>query len=105
MFWADVPSYASTLPMVMMVFGFELPTIRWRTLGTFSVAVTFMTDSQALEGGNDEWFKNTGLVDSNSLGFSQDWGISLNASGQVGCWDGIGIRQAHDDRSIRRRLA
>ncbi|MCP4192926.1 MAG: tandem-95 repeat protein [Planctomycetaceae bacterium] len=49
----------------------------------FSIVIAFSTDATDLMGGNDEWFKNTGLVDSNSLGFGDDWGLSINATGQV----------------------
>ena len=51
--------------------------------GDFSVSALFVTDSTNLVGGSDEWFKNSGLVDSNELGFSTDWGMSINHAGQV----------------------
>ncbi|MCA9215413.1 MAG: tandem-95 repeat protein, partial [Planctomycetales bacterium] len=58
----------------------------------FSAVVVFETDSQSLVGGNGNWFQNSGLVDSNSNGLSTDWGLTMNASGQVaaGMGDGFG---------------
>ena len=50
----------------------------------FSVIVTFATNSQDLVGGTSDWFRASGLVDANSLGFSNGWGISINSAGQVG---------------------
>lgn len=50
----------------------------------FSVVVVFATDSQDLSGNTDEWFRASGLVDANSLGFSNGWGVSINSSGRVG---------------------
>ena len=52
-------------------------------LTDFTVMVSFATSSQDLVGGQGRWFENTGLVDANSLGFSNDWGVSINAAGQV----------------------
>ncbi|MCA9196078.1 MAG: tandem-95 repeat protein, partial [Planctomycetales bacterium] len=49
----------------------------------FSVVVAFATASQDLVGGQAEWFKNSAIVDGSNGGFTQDWGISINASGQV----------------------
>ncbi len=57
----------------------------------FSVAIAFRTDSQALQGANDRWFENTGLVDSNGMGITQDWGISINASAQLSAGMGSGF--------------
>ncbi len=62
--------------------------------GDFSVVVAFRTDSQALEGGQAEWFKNTGLVDSDALGLTRDWGISINESGQISAGMGIAFGAA-----------
>ena len=56
----------------------------------FSVAVTFATSSTDLQGGETNWYENTGLVDSTRFGFTQDWGLSLNATGQVGAGLGEG---------------
>lgn len=50
----------------------------------FSVVVAFRTDSTDLRGTNDAWFNNTGLVDANQLGFGRDFGLTLNAAGQIG---------------------
>jgi len=49
----------------------------------FSVAVLFRTSSTALQGGAGEWYQNTGLVDANQLAFGRDWGLSINAAGQI----------------------
>ncbi|MCA9166767.1 MAG: tandem-95 repeat protein, partial [Planctomycetales bacterium] len=59
----------------------------------FSVVVAFSTDSDGLVGGNGNWFENTGLIDSNSNGFGTDWGLSINANGQVsaGMGGGLGV--------------
>lgn len=57
----------------------------------FSVAIAFATDASNLQGANAEWFHNTGLVDSNARGFSTDWGITLNANGQVSAGFGAGF--------------
>ena len=59
----------------------------------FSIVVAFATASNELTGGNAEWYQNTGLVNSNTLGFSADWGISLNAAGQAAFGTGAGIGQ------------
>ncbi|MCA9212096.1 MAG: tandem-95 repeat protein [Planctomycetales bacterium] len=48
----------------------------------FSVVVTFQTDSQQA-GGNAEWYRNTAIVDSSALGFTTDWGISINSEGRI----------------------
>ncbi len=61
--------------------------------GDFSVAVTFVTDSDQLVGTDGQWFQNTGLVDANALGLSEDWGISLNAAGQISTGMGDGFAQ------------
>ena len=62
-------------------------------LSDFTVMVTFATESQSLIGEQGDWFDNTGLVDANALGFSADWGISINAAGQlaVGLGGGFGV--------------
>ncbi len=57
----------------------------------FTVAVTFATDSNELQGENEQWYLNSGLIDSNAQGFSTDWGISINASGQVAAGLGAGF--------------
>ena len=50
----------------------------------FSIIVTFATDSQELVGGTSDWFRASGLVDANGLGFSNGWGTSINSAGQIG---------------------
>lgn len=57
----------------------------------FSVALVFQTSANHLQGANAEWFKNTALVDSSSLGVTFDWGISLNSSGQAATGFGRGF--------------
>ena len=49
-------------------------------IGDFSIAVSFATDSNMHLGQNatQAWFENSGLVDGNSLGLANDWGISIN---------------------------
>ncbi|MDG2385206.1 MAG: Ig-like domain-containing protein [Pirellulaceae bacterium] len=49
----------------------------------FSVVVVFRTDDTELVGGDDQWFHHTGIVDANRMGFGHDWGLSVNALGQV----------------------
>ena len=57
----------------------------------FTVAVVFATSAQDLEGGNGDWFANTGLVDANSNAFGNDWGITVNAAGQLAAGMGGGF--------------
>ena len=54
----------------------------------FTVSVAFATSSADLQGGTGDWFQGTGLVTANRLGWTTDWGISLNAAGQVGVGTG-----------------
>ena len=61
--------------------------------GDFSIAVVFATSSLDLQGGNEEWHLNTGIVDANSQGFTEDWGITINAAGQVSAGMGDGFLQ------------
>ncbi len=49
----------------------------------FSVAVAFVTSSDALMGGTGPWYENTGLVDSNLLNLGPGWGLSINQAGQI----------------------
>ncbi|MCA9211874.1 MAG: tandem-95 repeat protein [Planctomycetales bacterium] len=49
----------------------------------FTVAVVFATSSQSLVGDNGDWFFNTGIVDGNSKAFGEDWGVTINAAGQL----------------------
>ena len=57
----------------------------------FSVVVVFRTASQDLAGGNEQWFQNTGIVDANLMGFGHDWGLSVNATGQLATGLGAGL--------------
>ena len=59
----------------------------------FSAVVAFRTDSSALQGGQAEWYKNSGLVDTNVSGIARDWGLSINASGQLAAGMGEGLFQ------------
>lgn len=59
----------------------------------FTIVVALATTTSDLVGGNGEWYQNTGLVNSNTLGFSPDWGISLNAAGQAAFGLGAGLGQ------------
>jgi VCBS repeat-containing protein len=59
----------------------------------FSVVVVFATASADLAGDLDQWYSNTGLVDSSNLGFGQEWGISINSAGQVAAGMSAGFNQ------------
>lgn len=59
----------------------------------FSVVVVFRADANSV-GGNDQWFQNTGIVDANRMGFGQDWGLSVNATGQLSTGMGAGFGNA-----------
>ncbi len=59
--------------------------------GDFSVVAAFVTSATDLRGTNGPWFQNTGLVDSSALGFSQDWGVGINAAGQISAGMGNGF--------------
>ena len=59
--------------------------------GDFSVVVAFVTASTELQGGQAQWYRNSGLVDASQLGFTTDWGLSINASGQLAAGMGTGI--------------
>ena len=59
----------------------------------YSVVVAFATDSNDLVGGTSEWFNNTGLVDASTRGFSKDWGVTINANGQIGFGQGVSLSQ------------
>jgi hypothetical protein len=60
----------------------------------FTIAVVFATSSNQLVGTNGPWFENSGLVDSNTLGFSQDWGLSINSQGAISAGMGAGFQQS-----------
>ena len=57
----------------------------------FSVLVVFATDQPAV-GNDQQWFRNTGLVDANTQAFGYGWGIAITSSGDVsaGMGDGLG---------------
>lgn len=75
--------------------GFRVPAVSNPIVDAddFSVIVTFRSDVTQ-QGGASSWFENTGLVDSSSLGFATDWGVSINASGQISFGMGAGFGQA-----------
>ncbi len=58
--------------------------------GDFTLAVVFATGSDKLVGETGNWFENTTIVDGSSLGFANDWGISINAKGQLAAGIGYG---------------
>ncbi|MEZ6116476.1 MAG: hypothetical protein R3C28_07875 [Pirellulaceae bacterium] len=47
--------------------------------------VVFRTDAATTFNGdaNSNWYEATGLVDGNALGFSQDWGMTINGDGRI----------------------
>ncbi len=59
----------------------------------FSVVVVFATNSPDLRGDQGPWFENTGLVDASELGFTRDWGLSLNHAGQLSAGLGFGLQK------------
>ena len=59
--------------------------------GDFTVAVVFATSSQDFVGGNGDWFANSGIVDANSNAFGNDWGLTINAAGQISAGMGGGF--------------
>ena len=54
-----------------------------RNIDDFSIVVAFATSSTDLLGGEDVWFKNSGLVDANNLGLGRDWGLTINSAGKL----------------------
>ncbi len=54
-----------------------------RDIADFTIVVALATSSQELQGGQGDWFANSGIVDGNVQGFGQDWGLTMNAAGQV----------------------
>ena len=73
--------------------GFKVTALKNPLSGAndFSVAVAFQTASTDLQGGQADWYKNSGLVDANSLGLTKDWGVSINAAGQLSAGMGSGF--------------
>ena len=59
----------------------------------FTVVVVFASSSSLLQGETGDWFRGTGLVDADNLGFGYDWGLVLNQDGQVGAGLGNGLGQ------------
>ena len=55
--------------------------------GNFTVAVVFRTATAGV-GTSDDWYNNTGLVDAEQGGITNDWGLAINSSGQAAA--GIG---------------
>ncbi|MCA9215229.1 MAG: tandem-95 repeat protein, partial [Planctomycetales bacterium] len=71
----------------------------------FSIVVAFVTDSSELLGDVGDWFQGTGLVDGNSFGLTNDWGVAINSSGQIVAGIGAGFGNAPTTvRSTRDRL-
>ena len=62
-----------------------------RTAEDFSVFATFVTSSSDLQGGQDRWLSNSGLVDANSLNFGRDWGLTINSEGAISAGMGTGF--------------
>lgn len=60
----------------------------------FSIAVVFKS-STAGAGGEGQWYQNTGIVDAEQPGTTEDWGIVLNGNGRVG----VGIGSTAGDRT------
>ena len=56
------------------------------SLGNFTVAMVFKTSTAGRAGTN--WYDNTGIVDAEVGGVTDDWGLALNATGQIGA--GVG---------------
>ncbi len=59
----------------------------------YSIVIAFATSSSDLTGGSSEWFNNTGLVDASTRGFSKDWGVSINANGQISYGQGKSLNE------------
>ncbi|MCA9198016.1 MAG: hypothetical protein KDA87_10775, partial [Planctomycetales bacterium] len=57
-------------------------------LRNFSVSVVFATASDELSNSANQWYFQSGIVDANGFGLVNDWGITINQSGQVAA--GIG---------------
>ena len=64
-----------------------------RSQTDFAVVVVFATSSADLRGDQGPWFENTGLVDASELGFTRDWGVSLNHTGQLSAGLGFGLQK------------
>ncbi len=55
--------------------------------GDFTVAVVFRTSTPGLNT-SSQWYNNSGIVDAEQSGVTNDWGIGIGSGGQVGA--GIG---------------
>ncbi len=73
------------------VLAMPLETSPMSSANDFTIVVVFATSSTNLTGANGVWYENTGLVDGNNLGFVEDWGLSINQSGQLAAGLGAGI--------------
>lgn len=62
----------------------------------FSASVTFRTLATNLAGDTGHWFTNSGLLDMSRFGFSPDWGLSINRSGQIATGMGRGFQRPID---------
>lgn len=72
-------------------FAMALETSPMASANDFTIVVVFATSSTNLTGATAEWYKNTGLVDGNNLGFAEDWGLTINQSGQLAAGLGSGF--------------
>jgi hypothetical protein len=63
-------------------------------INDFSIVAVFATSASNLQGDSGPWFENTALIDASTLGLGQDWGMSLNSSGQVAAGMGGGFGSA-----------
>ncbi|MCA9266008.1 MAG: laminin G domain-containing protein, partial [Planctomycetales bacterium] len=52
-------------------------------IADFTAVVVFRANATGV-GGSTNWFANTGLIDAEQSGVTNDWGLSLNSDGQVG---------------------
>ena len=65
----------------------------------FTLAVVFATGSQLMNGAQNLWFLNTGLVDgSGFFGTTADWGLVINSVGQLGAGLGSPARSVLPNR-------
>ena len=62
-----------------------------RNVADFTIVVALATSSQNLQGGEDDWYKNSGIVDGNVQGLGQDWGLTMNAEGKIAAGLGGGF--------------
>ncbi|MEZ6121292.1 MAG: Ig-like domain-containing protein [Pirellulaceae bacterium] len=63
----------------------------FRNIGDYTLAVVFATSSSNLQGAEGNWFQNTAIVDANSQGLANDWGLSINANGRLAAGLGNGF--------------